>query len=94
MQVAPVPAKKSAPDAPAYAPGTEAAIPAPGRWLWVPVDDSPAVNGGAAAPASGSAVRAPRAKAKPSLKGAAGTSRPPFLVAWSGYSHKRARGPG
>ena len=79
MQVAPVSAEKSAPDAPACAPGTETASPAPGRWLSVPVDDSPAVNGGAAASSSGSAVRAPKAKAKPSLKGAAGTSRPPVI---------------
>ena len=79
MQVAPVPAETSAPDAPACAPGPEAASPAPGRWLWVPVNDSPAVDGGAAASSSGSAVRAPKAEAKPSLEGAAGTSRPPFF---------------
>ena len=79
VQVAPVPAEKLASDAPACAPGTEAARPAPGRWLWVPDDDSPAVDRGAAASSSGGAVRAPEAEAKPSLEGAAGTSHPPFI---------------
>ena len=66
-------------DASACAPGTKAARPAPGRWLWVPDDDSPAVDGDATASSSGGAVRAPEAEAKPSLEGAAGTSRPPFI---------------
>ena len=79
MQVALAPAEKSASDAPACAPGTKAATPAPGRWLWVPDDDSPAVDGGAAASSSGGAVRAPKVEATPSLEGAAGTSRPPFI---------------
>ena len=79
VQVAPVPAERSASDAPAYAPGTEAARSAPGRWLWVPEDDSPAVDGDAAAALSGGAVRAPKVEAKPSLEGAAETSRPPFI---------------
>ena len=58
MQVAPVPAGKSASDAPACAPGTKSAYPAPGRWFWVPDDNSPAVDGGAAAPSSRDAVGA------------------------------------
>ena len=37
------------------------------------------MDGGAAASSSGGAVRAPEAEAKPSLEGAAGTSRPPFI---------------
>ena len=79
MQVAPMPAEKSVSDAPACAPGTEAVRPAPGRWLWVPDDDSPAVDGGAAASSSGGVVRAPKAEAKPSLEGAAETSRLPLV---------------
>ena len=79
MQVAPVPAEKSASDAPACAPGTGAASPAPGRWFWLPDDDSPPVDGGAAALSSGSAVEAQEAEAKPSLEGAARASRPPFI---------------
>ena len=69
MQVAPVPAEKSASDAPACAPGTEAARPARGRWLWVPDDDSPTADGSAVASLSGGAVRAPEAEAKPSKTG-------------------------
>ena len=84
VQVAPVPAEKSVSDAPACAPGTEAARQAPGRWLWVSDDDSPAVDGGAAESTSRGAVRAPKAEAKPSLEGAAGTSRPPVLGALEG----------
>ena len=79
MQVAPVPAVKSASDAPACAPGTEAARPVPGCWFWVPDDDSPAVDGGAGASSSGDAVGAQEAEAKSSPKGAAGVSRPPFI---------------
>ena len=79
MQVAPVPVEKSALDASACAPGAKAARPAPERWLWEPDDDSTAVDGGEAASSSEGAVRAPEAEVKPSLEGAAGTSRPPFI---------------
>ena len=53
MQVAPVPVGESASDAPACAPGTEEERPAPGCWFSIPEDDSPAVDGGAAASSSG-----------------------------------------
>ena len=49
------------------------------RWFWIPDDDSLVVGVGAAASSSGGIVRAPEAEAKPSLEGAAGTSRPPFI---------------
>ena len=79
IQAAPVPAEKSASNAPAYALGTGTARPAPERWFWVPDDDSHMVDGGAAASSSGGAAEAPETEAKSSLEGAAGTSRSPFI---------------
>ena len=79
MQVAQVPAEKSASDVPACALGTEETRPAPGRWFCIPDADSPAVNGGVAASSSGGAVGAQEAKAKLSPDGATGASRPPFI---------------
>ena len=72
MQVAPMPAEKSASGAPACAPGTEAARPASVRWLWTPDDYSPAVDGGSALSSSEGAVGAQEAWAKQSPGGAAG----------------------
>ena len=79
VQVAPVPAEKSVPDAPACAPGTEAARPVSGRWVWVPDDGFPAVYGSAAASSSGGAVEIQEAEAKASPEGAAEASRLPFI---------------
>ena len=64
VHVAPVPAEKSASDAPACALGTEETRPAPGRWFWIPDEDSPVVDGGAAASSSGGAMGAQEAEAK------------------------------
>ena len=79
VQVAPVPAGKSASDAPACAPGTEEARPAPGRWFWIPDDDSLALDRGAAALMSGGAMGAQESGAAPSPGGAARASRPLFI---------------
>ena len=79
VQVAPVPAEKSASDAPACAPGTAETRPAPGRWFCIPDDASPAVDEGAAASSWGGAVGTQEAEVKPSPEGAAGVSRPPFI---------------
>ena len=75
VQVAPVPAGKSASDAPACAPGIEGA----GHCFRIPDEDSPVENGGAAASWSEGAMEDQDVGPTQSKGGVAAASRPPYI---------------